>query len=225
MSMVRSLLGATLALLAVSCGEASARFEVKHEPDFNRTAPTVSVFGVFRNGRLDAETSGLIGPRLSAALGQRSCGVAFGGVLSRENPDLAASLEDEAKTDGITDDLLEKVAPLAGGDLILVLSMQGEAKLRSLSVAEMDGNSGPQASMRGAPRRRADIPSRMRGLSDGGLTIKASLYSVKLRRSVARVGMKYDGPSLDDAVSRLSEELGTLMPGATCRPWKVAPRP
>ncbi len=221
MSLARTGLGISLALFLSACGEASARFDVKHEPDFPPSKPTVSVFGVFRNGRLDAEVSGQVGPRLAAALGQRSCGVAYGGVLSREDPEFTATLEEHAQTDGVTDELLEKVAPLAGGELILVLSMQGEAKVRSLSVAEINGNTGPQASMRGAPMRRAYVPSRMRGLSAPGLAVKATLYSVKQRRSVARVTMSYDGPTMDDAINRLAAELGQVLPGASCQPWRV----
>lgn len=225
----RRLLAPALLVGALSCSESSASFDVKYAPGFSPDRATVSVLGVFRNGRMDAESWAQLGPAISGALGRPRCEVAYGGELAQRSPELYAAIEDGARDSGITDELLEKVAPLAEGDLILVISVHGEAKTRSLSASDVDpvGAAGPQGSMRGrAPRSRLPSPGGARRTSlDGGLGIAASLYSIRLHRSVARMSMAYEGPSLEDAVSRFAGELGKVVPGSTCRGFHRAAPP
>ena len=51
------------------------------------------------------------------------------------------------------------------------------------------------------------------------LEVSASLYSVRQKRSVALLAMRYDGQSLDEALQRMSTRLGVALPGATCGGW------
>jgi hypothetical protein len=46
--------------------------------------------------------------------------------------------------------------------------------------------------------------------------VSASLYSPKLGRSVALVGMRYTGPSEDEALKMFVEKFGAFLPNASC---------
>ncbi len=206
---------------ATSCGESSASTSVKYASDFRPGATTVSMFGTFRDGRLDQEFGALVGPALASSFGRHRCETAYGAELAHRNADLYNALDEQAKSDGITDELLGKVAPMAEGALILVVSVHGAAAPRSFGGAEVDpGAMGPQASARGAPRNRIPAGALRRYGAKGGLVMTASFYSVRLGRGVARMTMNYEGPSVEDAVRRFGEELAKVVPGSTCRGFR-----
>jgi hypothetical protein len=50
--------------------------------------------------------------------------------------------------------------------------------------------------------------------------VSASLFSVRLHRSVAFVGMTYSGSSTDEALKKFADKLRAEMPGSACSGWK-----
>lgn len=215
------LLASLLALGLGACAESSASVDVKYAPDFRPGATTVSVFGAFRNGRMDQEFGALVGPALASAFGHHRCESAWGAELAHRNQDLYTAIEEQAKSEGVNDDLLEKVAPNAEGELLLVVTAHGAAAPRSFGGAEVDpGTMGPQATARGAPRNRIPAGALRRYGAKGGLVMTASFYSVRLRRGVARMSMTYEGPSAEDAVTHFAAELAKVVPGSTCRGFR-----
>jgi hypothetical protein len=116
-----------VALLPIACAESSSRVELKYASDFRPGSTTVSVFGTFRNGQMDPEFGALLAPAINTAFGPGRCEVAYGSELSRRDPELYAALGEQAKAEGVSDELLEKVAPMSQGELLLVVSVHGVA--------------------------------------------------------------------------------------------------
>ncbi len=184
-------------LTCTGCKDAA--FATKYGPGFQRDGRTVSVFGVYKDGRMNGETWADLAPRFSAALGGAACESLHGGVLVAGDPTLADAVDDKARADGVTDGLLDLFAPAAPGDAILVVSMAGRlATMRGLGVSTAP----PQAS---APNQRG-LGARGVGSAGGGISpvesggpglfassealeISARLFSVREHRTVAIVAM------------------------------------
>lgn len=211
-----------VALLPIACAESSSRVELKYASDFRPGSTTVSVFGTFRNGQMDPEFGALLAPAINTAFGPGRCEVAYGSELSRRDPELYAALGEQAKAEGVSDELLEKVAPMSQGELLLVVSVHGVAAPRSFGGVELDPTRmGPQASSRGAPRSRVPPAGSLRRIgSAGGLVITASFYAVRFHRAVARMSMTYEGPSAEDAATHFATELAKVVPGSTCKGFR-----
>ncbi len=56
-------------------------------------------------------------------------------------------------------------------------------------------------------------------LGQKALELSASLYSVSLKKPVARMNMTYTGTSIDEAVTSFGARVGAMLPGSTCRGW------
>src|SRR4051794_37321988 len=143
-----------LALGAASCEE-GAQFNVKYAPGFAEGRTTISVFGVFREGRMNPETWAQIGGPLSASFGEARCDVAYGEALQRADPELFAALDEEARSNGITDELLARVARDAVGEVIMIVSVHGRAGLPApgLEGAEPPPVGNTRPTMRGGGAR------------------------------------------------------------------------
>ena len=87
---------------------------------------SVSVFGIFRNGRMSPEAWEDWGKALSMPLSEGICPAAYDVVFTSANPELAAAIDDYTKENGVSDELLEKFAPLAKGDTILLIAIDGQ---------------------------------------------------------------------------------------------------
>src|SRR5689334_9806409 len=105
--------GILLALGVASCGAEDAQFDVKSAPGFARGQTTVSVFGVFHDGRMSPESWLELGPSISAMLGQKSCDTAYGEGLQKGNPEMFTAADEDTRANGITEDLLQKFAAMA----------------------------------------------------------------------------------------------------------------
>jgi hypothetical protein len=210
-----------LAPLCASCAE-GASVNVKTAPGFTPGPATVSVLGVFRDGRMSTDAWTPLGPPLSTALGQVAdlCEVAYGERLQQEQPDLYTFLEEDTRMNGITEDMLVKLAPKAEGELILTVTIHGRIIQAAPDHDDMPPQSAP-ALRPGAGRTRPGVrASASRGVAPGGLQFAASLFSVPKQKSVARLNMSYTGTSVEDAFRRFAAELSTVVPGGTCRGWK-----
>jgi hypothetical protein len=222
---------AALTALA-SCGDASTQFDVHYASDFPRTAPLkVSVFGVFRDGRLNAEAWNALGKNLSMSLASNGCEIVYGDPLIAQSPDTASALDEFTRANGVTDDLLDLYGPKAQGDTILLVTMAGRppqplsdkdtrggaSAAPSPAMGSMRGR-GPGRGMPGGPMPTAMGP----GNTDQNVFVMAaSLYSVTLHKSVAEVGMTYSGKSMDEAVKSFQDKLASELHGATCVGWKT----
>jgi hypothetical protein len=206
-------------------------FTVQYAPDFQRQGTSVSVFGIFKDGRMSAEAWDAIGPRLTAPLKGNPCEVAYGASLLTGSPDLANAIDDYTRANGVTDDLLEQFATTAKGDTILLITVAGHPPHAIGDGGAASAASAPVAarvpSMRGGRRGRGAMPSGPgEGLTDRSVfEVSASLYSVRQHRSVAALSMAYKGPSVDEALRKFADKMATEWPSATCSGWREDARP
>ncbi len=99
-----------------------------------------------------------VGPPLSALLGQRSCEAAFSDELANDNPELYTAFDESVKSEGISEELLTRLAPYAEGSLILVVTLNGHV---TISKGIEDGSSrggGASPSPGAAPRCATAAP-------------------------------------------------------------------
>jgi hypothetical protein len=207
--------------ITLGCG-GDASYDVRYAAAY--TPPrTVSVFGVFRDGRMNPEAWDALGSRLSAPLGGASCEIAIGAKLTLEAPTLLSALDDTTRANGVTDAILGEFAPMAKADTILVFTIAGRppqplpdkpgtratpASNRFSTGRRMRGNTGPQPS---TPRADRNV-----------FEISASLYSVKTKESVGVIGMSYEGQSVEDAFQKFAAKLSAELPGTRCAGWDLS---
>jgi hypothetical protein len=214
--------GAALVLLlaTASCAEGSADFHAKYEADFAPAPTTVSVFGVFHDGRMSHEAWEKVGPKLSAALGQKACEEGYGEGLASGRPELFATVDQSVRDEGITEELLERLAPSAEGDTLLVVTFNAHTTISR----GIEGGPSPSATMPGSGGRARGVrgPSAPhgRGAALDEIGISGTLFSVRRHRSVARLSMVYAGSNLDDAIGKFVGRIGALVPGSRCVGWR-----
>ena len=199
-----------------------ASYDVRYATAY-KPPRTVSVFGVFRDGRMNPEAWDAIGSRLSAPLGGASCDIAIGAKLQLEAPTVLAALDDTTRASGVTDEILGEFAPMAKAETILVFTIAGRppqplpdkpgtgaapAASRFSTGRRMRGNNGPPAA---GPRVDRNV-----------FEISASLYSVKTKESVGVIGMSYEGQSVEDAFQKFAAKLSAELPGTRCAGWDLS---
>jgi hypothetical protein len=202
-------LGVLFALGAASCAD-GVQLRVQTSPEFAGGNATVSMLGVFHDGRMNVDSWQKASSPVSSALGGSDCAALFTDALQQGDPTLYSEIDTSTQSDGITDDLLAKLAPRAGGDLIVTVSIHG--KTRAATRQEMSR----------IPRAAVQQPGQAQPvrLVKQLLELSASVYSIKQGRSVARMSVVYPSTTFDHAIRRFSTELAAFMPGATCRPWR-----
>lgn len=221
-----------LVVLLSACTEDGARFATQFASNTAPVRPSVSVLGVYKDGRMSSEDwEETLGPRLSPSLGLPSCEAAYGSALLAKNPSLGAAIDDYARADGPGDDLLGLLTPAAKGDFIVVIAVAGRVpppSAKSTSDGPMSGGTpaiggrgrggmGGAGGMGGGGGGMSSPRGREGGRST--LELSASLYSVRERRSVGLIAMQYDGVSFDDAVAKFAQKLTTTLPATTCAGW------
>jgi len=228
-------LGASLAplvpaaLLALGGCSSDTQFTTQVAPELGQGRHTVSVLGVFKDGRMNDEAWGAIAPRLSAVLGA-ACPALYGPQLAKQKPDLSEAIDDYARANGVGDELLDQLGPAAGGDLILVVDVAGRVTkpkgggAGGADTSSMSGGAPPTSQSGAGPMSSMSasqplMPPAMEGGGISGLELSASLFSVRLHRSVALVALQYSGDSADDAVNKLAAKLAATFPGLTCGGW------
>jgi hypothetical protein len=141
-------------------------------PDVARPE-SVSVFGIFRNGRMSAEAWDDFGKALSTPLSEGICKAAYDVAFADANPELAAQIGDYTKDYGVSDELLAKFAPLAKGDTILLIAIDGQlpkpaaARVETPSKPAPQGASG-QGNNGGSGAGQGGGPGGGRGMGRGG---------------------------------------------------------
>jgi hypothetical protein len=216
---------------AAACGTPDARFSTKLASDFAPAHRTVSVLGVYKDGRMSSDSWEAIAPRLSQALGAAQCDAAYTAGFVAANETLSSAIDDYAQSNGPTDELLAQLAPAAMGDLVLVMTVAGKLPIKQTQRPESGptpapniGPGGGQGRSTGAAPSRGGRGSLGRRAPSGErdtneLDLSASLFSIAQGRSVALVAMEYSGDSVDDALARFSAELARSLPAAKCVGW------
>jgi len=223
---LRQIVSIAVVVLAASCGSEEAQFTTRFASDFPQSSHAkLSVFGVFRDGRMNSEAWDEFGPKLTTALRAAPCEVAYSNELISSDGALSAAVDDYARANGVTDDLLGAFAPKAQGDSILLITIAGHPP-RPLGDAGAPTRSAPaQQPMRGGGRRGmgGSTPSMdpRAGTDRSEFDISASVFSIAQSHSVALVSMSYSGRSVDEAVNKFAQKLGETLPGAACVGWKA----
>ncbi len=221
-----SVLGGLVAFVVVACAEDEAQWNVRFAPEFPKTPAKVSIVGVFRDGRMNAEAWDELAVRLSSPFGAGSCPVAFDRDLLGKKEDFANAIDDYARANGVTDGLLDKLSPAALGDEVLVFTVAGRPRSHDqdggASASQSAPMSAPPTSSRGggAGRPRAGMGMGAMRLPDrSAFEVSASLFSPSQHRSVGLVAMEYSGSSANEAFARFTDKLKAALPGATCAGW------
>ena len=167
---------------------------------------------------------------VSRSLGANRCEAAYSGELLLRSGALSSAIDDYARSNGPTDELLAQLAPAAKGDLVLVMTIAGKLPVKQ-SSSPLAGGATPTPSLGGGGARGGG----MGGAGPGGRTrrssststdtneldLSASLFSVAQGRSVALYAMQYSGDSVDDAIAQFAEQLARSLPGAQCAGWDL----
>ena len=212
---------------AVGCDDGGAHFTTQFASDFIPVRQTVSVLGVYKDGRMSSDGWQALAPRMAPALGAAHCDAGYE-MLAPTYGVLAEAIDEYAQADGPTDDLLAQLAPAAKGELVLVLTFAGNLPQRAgdagapgsvATPSSMGGRGGGRmGGTRGGGRMRGS--PRPEGSNDTDLLdISASLFSVSQARSVALVAMQYTGISIDDAIAKFAARLAESFRGLTCVGW------
>lgn len=212
--------------LAGACDTGDAKFAASIAPGFSGAGHTVSVLGLFKDGKMSAEGLEAFTPYLPVIVGSDTCEVGYPSIRS-SSPPVADAIDEVARTDGPSEDLLAQLAPASKGDLILVFGFAGRLPRRWQAP---DGGSGRPPStqppmgrgggrgMRGGGRMagqgRPQVPT-----DTNALDLSASFYSVAERRSVAEVAMVYSGASAAEALKQFAVKLAGILPQAHCAAW------
>ncbi len=221
-----------LGLAASACGDEDINFAVKYAPGFSNAGNAVSIFGIFKDGRMSPDTWEELGPRFSSAFHSPLCEIAISSELRRSNLPLFSAVDDGAREEGITDPMLDRFAPAAAGSSILVITIAGHAPKAKPDALHAAGAAATRSQMGGGMGRGGAVGRQNRYQGPSGSTrkhggnendvyeISASLYSSAQHQSVAIVSMAYKGASEQEALGKFVAKLGASFPGATCTPWK-----
>jgi hypothetical protein len=222
---------AALVGLATACGSQDGRVATKLASDFAPARRTISVLGVYKDGQMSSDAWETMGPKLSPSLGAPECEGGYSDTLRTNSEALSAAIEDYARSNGPTDDLLAQIAPAAKGDLIVVFTFAGKLPAAAPKPKEsVATNSGPPGVGQSAPRTTGGGGMGRRGGRNGQpmiaaptdpneLDISASVFSVAQGRSVGLVTMQYAGASVDDAMAKFAAQLAQALPQASCQGW------
>jgi hypothetical protein len=212
-------------LVLAACAD-DASFTARFASDFAPSAPhTVSLVGVYKDGRLSSDSWDTLAPRLSAAFGATACTPLYGAPLLTQNAALASAIDDYARANGPGDDLMAQLAPAAKGDLVAVVTLSGrlpqppsaqDAGAPPTSAPPMGGGRG----MRGGRVGMGGGGRRAEPTDTSTLELSVSLYSVSAGHAVGLIALAYSGTSVDDAIARFAAKVAAELPGARCDVWR-----
>jgi hypothetical protein len=209
-------------LAASACADEA--FTVQYAPDYVRAPANVSFFGVYQDGRVNADAWDQFGVRMSRSFVGAPCEVLVSNDFSAQKPDLAGAIDSVARADGISDELLDKLSPMAKGDLIVVLAISGHPP-KLLGGGDAGVAPPPQQPARGYGGRRGGgrrYSSASEPQTDQNVfELAATMYSVKAKHSVAVVAMSYTGSSVEEALQKFTAKLSAETAGSRCVGWSL----
>jgi hypothetical protein len=221
--------GFAVVAASMACADTNPHVVAQFAANFAPAGRSVSVFGVFKDGRMSSSHWSMLSTRLAAGIGGEACENGFD-TLTSSAPATADAIAHYAMAEGPDDTLLAKVAPSASGDLVLVLGIAGQlqapaahnaqagAPSASTSIASsprMSGHGGhraPYATMGNTPRRETTQEA-------DTLDLTASFYSVKAMGFVALIQLKYAGTDVDEALKEFALLLSQKLPQLHCVGW------
>jgi hypothetical protein len=106
-----------LVAIVVACDEGDVHFTTNFASDFTPARHTVSVLGVYKDGRMSTSGWETLGPHVMPALGTAHCDVGYNALVS-SNGALADAIDEYARADGPTDDLLAQISPRGEGTFV-----------------------------------------------------------------------------------------------------------
>jgi hypothetical protein len=213
-----------LLLFLFACGDAS--FHVQMPPNFHEAKRTISVVSVYREGRFSPDSFEQIEPQIAAALG-KGCEQGYTERLRESDPNLYDDIDQRARQDGISDEVIAQMAPAALGDTLMVVQFYGPLPQpkgkHTTGAAPMPQGRAPYS--RGAAGMTGRTPTM--GNEDPRYTarradvqIAATLYSRVDHAFVGEVALTYAGKDVDEALRRFGARLAEELRGATCAGWK-----
>lgn len=210
---------AMLGFALSGCGGGAA-FTTQFASGYTPAPHTVSVLGVYQDGRMSLGTWADLAPRLSHALGSTACPAGYDALVS-SNQELANAIDEFTRNEGPNAELLKQLAPAAQGDLLLVVSLSGKVpKPRQDNPADHPSPGTPGMAAAANSRKRGRHAAEAGPVEDTNhLDISAALFSVAQQRPVALISMQYRGESVEDALNRFSAELSRDMPSLKCVGW------
>jgi hypothetical protein len=216
------LCGLTLGLVCLTClaGCGDGSFHVDRAAGFPRSpAATISVLGVYRDGRLAPEAWDVFRPHLTPLFGVPACEPGFPDILASSGQQVVAAVDDYSRANGVTDELMDKLAPLAKGEFILLLVVNGRPGKHSDSDSTPTPTA-PTPSGRGGGRRGTPSSGSSKTTTEvPQFEAVGILFSTKAHRSVGAIRMNYAGASIDEALEMFTSKLGSELPQATCSGW------
>jgi hypothetical protein len=210
----------------VSCANNDAQFDVEYAHGFQPRPAAISVFGVFEEGKMSPESWELLAPKLASILGDASCPAVIDAALVKRDAALYAAVDDYARDNGVTEDLLAEFADASTGDVIMTITVAGKYPEPATSARTPAGTTppppGPPPGRRGGRgRRRASAPpAEHASIERSALEMSATLFSVSQKRSIASVEMKYTGTNTEEAMNQFVAKLRETIPGSRCVAWK-----
>jgi hypothetical protein len=221
-----------LPLLVSAC--ANTTFKVEHAPNVHEPLQRIATFGVERDGVLHRDGWGALGPGAPAPFNAQYCDVAFGEATFAARPALAQALDNYVRTNGVTDELLARLAPASQSDAILFVVISGQTpvsgglppQMQGMRGGAVGGGAGGGGSRggggggRGRGNRGADASSGSSSAVGGdGLYASAWLYSVREHHNVARLDMRYTGASASQGLRAFRDRVEQEFPQAHCVNW------
>jgi len=195
---------------------------VEQAPEYApQNGSKISVFGVFHDGRMDEKAWQPLEPKLAEAFGgKRTCELGYGKRMRASDDALSHTVDHLIRENGIDDEVLEKVAPAAQGDFILVLMLYKKVpQFHDGGGVRMRATAAPM----GMGRRTMPRPGMSRyappAEDDHVFELSASLFSRAAHKLVVQVDLRYTGDDLDAAMAGFAKKLETVVPGATCAGW------
>ena len=210
-------LAATLFLLP-ACSAAPPTFRVEGAENVGEQAGAFSLLGVYRSGRLVEEEWRLLQAGVSSAWGGRTCVPGYSGAYRSEATAQLEVLDSLIEKEGVTEEILQMLAPAAESDFIVVIEIYGEPPRGGVATE----NEGPIEVAHGSAPMTTDAPSPMVDSPRRGMEMSADVFSTKTGQTVAVLEMNYKGSSETEAFRMFSDALLKHFPGKTCASWDWA---
>src|ERR1700759_4804873 len=96
---------AALAFLLLQCTPNVVVLRSHLATGFHAASRTVSVLGVYKDGRLRPDSGGAVPAPIARALGGRVCAAGFSEAFVGANPELSAAIDHYARANGPTEEL------------------------------------------------------------------------------------------------------------------------
>jgi hypothetical protein len=217
---IRTLLLLILAATSAACGDNS--FQAQHAPEFPRTPGAhVSVFGVYKDGRLAPEAWDPLRVHLAPLFSAPACEAGYPDIVTASGTPVLQAIDDYSRANGVTDELLDRLSSAAKGDFVLLVTETGRPGVKVDTSEPSSAGAGPATLRAGGPHGgRAPAQTRKPIPDASTFEVVGLLFSVHAHKTVGAIRMSYSGASFDDAMQGFFVRLGSELPGATCDGWK-----